>query len=118
MLPARLPRPLRLTLYALASAVLLYLCLAPREELPQEGLGDKPEHAIAWFVLTLSGYVLAPRRARAIPAYALALGVIVEVLQATMGLGRNGDLRDLVADTTGTLAAVAVFWVARRWLRP
>ncbi len=117
LLPARLPRPLRLALYGLATAVLLYLCLAPREELPQEGLSDKPEHAIAWFVLTFAGYLLAPKRAGAIPTYALALGALVEILQANMGLGRNGDLRDLGADAVGILAAVAVYWPVRRWLR-
>lgn len=117
MLPARLPRPIRLVVYGLATAVLLYLCLAPRQELPQEGLGDKPEHAIAWFVLTMLGYLLAPKRARAIPAYALALGAIVEVLQATMRLGRNGDLRDLGADALGTAVAVALYWLFRDRLR-
>jgi VanZ family protein len=114
LLPHRLPRPLRLGLYALATAILLYLCLTPRDELPKEGLGDKPEHAIAWFVLTLTGYVLAPRRARAIPVYAILLGAIVEVLQASMGWGRDGDIRDLGADAVGVAVAVAVYWAGRR----
>jgi hypothetical protein len=72
MLPHRLPRPLRLALYALASAILLVLTLAPQDELPQAGLGDKWQHAVAWFVLTLTGLALAPRRPRAIALYALA----------------------------------------------
>lgn len=114
MLPHRLPRPLRLALYALASAILLVLTLAPQDELPQAGLGDKWEHAVAWFVLTLTGLALAPRRPRAIALYALAFAGVVEVLQATMGLGRHGDWRDLAADALGVAAAFAVAWPLRR----
>lgn len=114
MLPHRLPRPLRLLLYALASAVLLFMTLAPQEDLPQAGLGDKWEHAVAWFVLTFAGLALSPWRPRAIAGYALGFAVLVEVLQMTMGFGRHGDWRDLVADALGVIAAFAVAWPLRR----
>lgn len=117
--PWRLPRPVRLGLYTLAVAVLLWLCLAPSETLPQpEGLSDKWEHAIAWFVLTAAGLVLAPRRWRAIIAFALVLGAGVEVLQATLPSGRHGDWRDLVADSLGVAAALALWLPLRRRLDP
>jgi VanZ family protein len=115
MVPSRFPRPIRLSLYALASAILLLLCVLPQDQLPDPGTGDKPEHAIAWFILTLTGYVLAPNRRWAIPAYALAFGVFIEILQATMGFGRHGDWRDFAVDTLGVAAAVAAFFGYRRW---
>lgn len=109
MFPANLPRPLRLALYAAAVGVLLWLTLSPADELPKVTLWDKAEHALAWFVLTATGLVLAPRRPRAIVAFALALGVLVEVLQGTMELGRDADWRDVVADSVGVAVAFALF---------
>lgn len=100
---------MRLGLYGLASAILLVLCLLPQDRLPDVGASDKIEHAIAWFILTITGYLLAPRRAWAIPAYALAFGVLVELLQAYAVRGRHGDLRDFMVDTAGVLAAVLLF---------
>jgi VanZ family protein len=114
MLPHRLPRPVRLGLYALASAILLYLCLAPSTELPQPGIGDKWEHGVAWMVLVLTGLALSPRRPRAIVAYALVLAVAVEVLQGLMGFGRDADWRDVVADAIGVAVALAIAWAAGR----
>src|SRR4051812_44281539 len=106
MNPTDLPRPLRLALYAGAVAVLLYLCLAPRDEVPQGGVWDKQEHAIGWLVLTVAGLMLSNNRPRAIAVFALAVGVFVEIAQATMNLGRDGDARDLVADALGVAVAL------------
>ncbi|MDB5424704.1 MAG: hypothetical protein JWQ29_2120 [Phenylobacterium sp.] len=118
MLPYRLPRPIRLAAYGLAVAILLFLCLAPTEELPPTpGLSDKPEHAIAWLVLTATGLILAPRRPRAIIAFVLALGVAVEILQGLMGLGRHADWRDLAADLIGAGAALAGYLLVTRLRR-
>jgi VanZ family protein len=106
---------LRLSVYTAAVAVLLWLCLAPTDMLPQpENLGDKAEHAIAWFVLTALGLVLSPRRWRAIGAFAFGLGLAIELLQASLGFGRHGDWRDLVADATGVLVALAIYAVVTR----
>ena len=105
MLPYRLPRPLRLALYALATAILLYLCLAPSNDLPKVNLWDKEEHALAWFVLTATGLILAPRRPRAIALYAFGLGVFVEVVQGLMGFGRDADWHDVAADSIGIVVA-------------
>ncbi|MDO8377589.1 VanZ family protein [Phenylobacterium sp.] len=113
----RFPRPLRLALYAGATAVLLWLCLAPQQDLPSANVGDKIEHSIAWFVLTGTGLLLSHQRPRAIAAYAIGLGALVEVLQATLGFGRQGDWRDLLADTVGVLAALAIYALVRRLRR-
>ena len=109
MLPAQFPRPFRIGLFALATTILLAMCVLPQRNLPDAGLGDKSEHAIAWFVLTTTGYLLAPNRRWAIPGFAFAFGVVIELLQANMGYGRHGDWRDLVMDTLGIAAAVLLF---------
>lgn len=113
----RIPRRLRLILFAGATAILLWLCLAPQAELPSVNAGDKIEHAIAWFVLTGLGLTLSHQRPRAIAAYAIGLGALVEGLQATLGFGRQGDWRDLLADTVGVLAALAIYVLVRRLAR-
>lgn len=113
MLPHRFPRPVRLGLYALAVAILFAICVVPSQDLPDPGVGDRFEHAAAWFVLTATGYVLAPNRRLAIPAFALAFGVLIEALQGVMGLGRHADPLDLVADLVGVSAAVAGYVATR-----
>jgi VanZ family protein len=69
-------------------------------------------------VLTATGYVLAPRRKLAIPAFALAYGLAVELAQAMTPTGRHGDPADFAADALGVAIAVAgyivVGFLARR----
>lgn len=117
MFLSRLPRPVRIGLYALATGVVLYMCLAPTRDVPGASLlWDKAEHAITWAILTGSGLVLSPRRPRAILLFCLGLGAGIEVLQATMGFGRSGDWRDLAADSLGAGLALLVWMSLRRWL--
>jgi VanZ family protein len=112
--PDRLPPRLRAGAYGFAVAVLLYLTLAPVQDLPKERLWDKAEHAIAWFVLAGVGLAFWPRRPRRIAVFAVALGALVEVLQWAMPLGRDGDVRDLLADSVGVALALLAWAVARR----
>jgi VanZ family protein len=118
LLPYRLPRPLRLFLYALATAILLYLCLAPSKDLPKVNLWDKEEHAIAWLVLTATGLSLSPWRPRAIALYAFAVGVFVEVAQGLMGFGRDADWHDVAADCVGIAAGMIGYAAIMRLARP
>lgn len=117
MSPSRFPRPIRLGLYALAAAILLVLCVLPTQDLPDTGAGDRFEHTAAWFVLTITGYLLAPQRRLAIPAFALAYGVLIEVLQGSVVTGRHGDVPDFLADALGVGLAVLVFLAARKFRR-
>ena len=115
---AGLPRPVRLAVYALAVAIVLYMCLAPSKDVPGSDLiWDKAAHAITWAILAGSGYVLAPRRLRAITVFAIALGAAIEIAQANMGFGREGDWRDWAADTLGVAVALAVYALIRRLTR-
>jgi VanZ family protein len=114
---SRLPRPARIALYALATSVVLYMCLAPSKDVPGENLiWDKAAHAITWAILCGTGLVLSPRRPRSILAFCLALGAGIEVLQATMGFGRDGDWRDFAADSLGAGLALLAWLPLRRWL--
>jgi len=113
MLPYRFPRPVRLGLYALAVAILLVLCVLPTKDLPDPGTGDRFEHTAAWFVLTATGYLLAPNRRWAIPAFAVAYGVVIEVLQGLLPTGRHSDPLDVVADVQGVAIAMVLFLVVR-----
>jgi len=114
---SRLPRPLRVGAYLTCFAVLSWLSLAPQSALPQPGLSDKFEHTVAYAVLATAGLLLFPAGAVATFSIAFAYGVLIEVLQATMGFGRDGDWRDVVANSLGIVivAAPALAW--RRWAR-
>jgi VanZ family protein len=115
-----LPRPLRLALYGLASLILTYMALAPTRDVPGADLiWDKAEHASAWTVLALAGLVLSTKRRWAIGVYAIAFGGVIEVLQATLPFGRDGELGDWIADIVGVAAAYGLWWIARRlkWVR-
>ena len=114
MLPYRFPRPVRLALFALVAAILLVLCMVPQQELPDAPAGDRVHHLVAWFVLTLTGYVLAPNRRFAIPAFALAYGLLIEIAQRLTPTGRHGEWQDFVADALGVALGVAVFPLVRR----
>ena len=114
MMPYRFSRPVRLALFALAAAILLVLCVVPQQELPDAPAGDRVHHLVAWFVLTLTGYVLAPNRRIAIPAFALAYGVLIEIAQRLAPTGRHGEWQDFVADALGVGIAVLVFPLVRR----
>jgi VanZ family protein len=111
----RLPRWARLAAYAAANLVLLIITLAPTKDLPGADLGsDKAQHVAGWFVLTMLGLSLSPRRPRAIVAFALAMGPIVEIAQALGPFGRDCDWRDVVADSAGVALAVLCALVWRR----
>ena len=110
----RLPFWLRLALYAAASGVLLYLCLAPAHDLPSVKLWDKAEHAVSWAVLTGAGLVLFPRWRLAVALYAAVLGGLVEILQGLPAINRDSDWKDWVADLIGVTAAWLVVAALRR----
>lgn len=112
---ANWPRPARIGLYALACCILLYLTLAPGKDVPGEGIiWDKAEHALSWAVLTGAGLVLSTRRRWAVGVFAFTFGAAIEVMQATLPFGRDGDWHDLLADSVGIVAAFLVWFGMRR----
>lgn len=108
---------IRLAAFGLACAAVLYVCLAPAQALPSVSVWDKAEHALTWAALTGLGIALWPSRPWRLAGVTLALGGAIEVLQATMGLGRTGDWRDLLADGLGVAAALFASRLFRRGRR-
>lgn len=90
----------------------LCIALSLLPPLPLDGPpgSDKLGHVIAYFCLAAWAAMLF-RGVRALARAGLALfllGAMLEVLQATLTESRQGDLRDLLADTVGLLAGLAV----------
>jgi VanZ family protein len=116
-----IPRPIRLTLFVAGCLIILYLSLAPTTAIPQVTLWDKVEHASAYFGLSLLGVWALPERVRRVAIGLVLGGVGVEIAQATMGWGRDGDPLDALANTvgvaTGTALALLIGWLWRHMTR-
>jgi VanZ family protein len=103
-------------------AVLMILativCLVPQEHPPQAfELNDKVSHLIGHGTLALYFAGLVPRaRWWSIFALLLLFGITIEVSQHYMNLGREGDLRDVAANSVGALLGlVAARLGLARW---
>jgi glycopeptide antibiotics resistance protein len=110
------------------ATIILVLCLTPGSALPQWHWADllsvdKFIHAAIFGILVLllaRGFDRQPTgttmAVRAVPI-AVGIGVLygasMEGMQQIPGLGRHGDLLDLIANTFGCL--VALIWL--RWQR-
>lgn len=82
---------------------------------PSGGNLDKITHMVAYAVLT-SGMVFAwPKRSLFIIfAFAFSFGVIIEIAQGTVAIGRTASLADAIANGVGILAII-LFWM---WICP
>jgi VanZ family protein len=94
-----------------------YSTLAPARYVPDLHLWDKLEHATAFFGMTVwfAGVV---RRSRypVLAMWMLLFGAAIEILQGVMGLGRDMDFWDWVADAVGVSIALAlVYFGLGRW---
>lgn len=103
------PRPLRIAAFLAALAVIAWLSLAPSADLPQ-GLTfwDKAEHACAYLGLALIGGWAFPERIGRLALGLFLVGVGVEIAQSLMGLGRQGDPVDAVANTVGIALGIGL----------
>ncbi|MCE3289826.1 MAG: hypothetical protein K0R83_1838 [Caulobacter sp.] len=111
-----LPAPVRIAAFAVACCVIAWLSLSPTEALPQ-GLTfwDKAEHALAYLALSLLGAWAFPGRLGRLAVALFLGGVGVEILQSTMGLGRQGDPWDAVANSTGIAVGLLIALLVRNW---
>lgn len=111
-----IPRPLRLAVFGVAVAVILYLTLAPSNDVPGSSLvWDKAAHAIAFGLLAIVGLLMSTHRRWAVVAAVIGLGLAIEVAQSVMPYGRQGDWRDALADTIGVALGVGLWAFARRF---
>ena len=97
---------------------ILYGTLSPARYVPDLHLNDKLEHATAFFGLTFwfGGLVRRGRYFVVVLAMEL-LGAGIEIAQGTMGLGRDMDFWDWVADSIGVGIALAALLIISRWTR-
>jgi VanZ family protein len=99
------------------AAVIIFFSLIPAQQLPQLGVSDKIEHAVAYLML---GFWFASVIARWDYIFILlalvALGGGIEIAQGLMGLGREADLRDFAANSIGAgLGVVLALTPLGRW---
>lgn len=111
MLSLRFPR-LWLSVGWLAIGLAILVCLLPTDRLPQPpNLSDKSEHFIAYLLLSTWFAGIYPRARYWIIAIGLGvMGVLIEIAQGSMGLGRQADARDVLANCTGVLAGLLLCW--------
>ncbi|MEZ4737874.1 MAG: VanZ family protein [Flavobacteriales bacterium] len=110
------------------AAIILVLCLTPGSALPEWQWADllsvdKFIHAAIFGILVLllvrgfkgqaAGSTWAVRAAPIAAVIGVLYGASMEGMQQIPGLGRHGDLLDLIANTIGCL--VALIWL--RWRR-
>jgi VanZ family protein len=94
--------------------VSLAVLFAPASTVPQESLvSDKVVHLALFGALALTG------RLAGVAAIPLAVGLVVyagasEVLQAVLPIGRDGDVRDALADALGVALGLVLFTQAGR----
>lgn len=104
----RILRRLAVLLFWPGVALIAWGELTPNPPDAAQHIWDKTEHFTAYFGLAaMATLVIGPRR---LLAWALlgvvALGALLEVLQGIMG--RDAELGDVVANTLGALAGLAV----------
>jgi len=111
-----IPRPLRLAVFVAAVLVILYMTLAPNEDVPGSSLlWDKAAHSIAFGLLTMIGLLMSTHRRVLVAGAVLGLGVAIEIAQSLMPFGRNGDWRDALADAVGVALGFGLWAIARRF---
>ena len=102
---------------------ILYVTLAPSKDVPDLHVWDKLEHATAFFGMTVwFGGLVAQRRLWVLGLAMSAFGAAIEVAQGTMGLGRDMDVHDWIADSCGVVVALALLLICvprsrGSWLR-
>jgi hypothetical protein len=75
---------------------------------------DKAGHFLAFYALTLLGVAAFPRQRSVVVGGALSLfGALIEIVQATPLVHRDGDWHDWVADTVAILAVLAPMALVR-----
>ncbi len=106
--------------WAIGWGLVLFICygtLAPAQYVPDLHLWDKLEHATAFFGMTCwFGGLVRRSRYPILAVWMLIFGGAIEILQGVMGLGRDMDFRDWVADAVGiALALVLLYLGLGRW---
>lgn len=101
--------------YGVLVVLLLFVALVPQADAPLGTPNDKVNHILAFLTLAIAARLLWPAAHPLVLFLWLALfGGLIEVLQDVMGLGRDGDWVDFVADVGAIVVGLAL---ASAWLR-
>lgn len=86
------------------------VCLVPSNEIPKAfEFGDKISHLVGHGALALYFSALVPRRSWwKLLIYLLLFGIVIEFAQHYMKLGRHGDFRDVLANSTGVVLGLVL----------
>src|SRR5690349_5193767 len=112
MLPLRLPRFWVSLGWAFVSLALIF-SLVPNGIPGTQDVNDKVLHVVGYCALTLWFAGIYPRsRYMLIGAAFLGMGILVEVLQGAMAVGRMAEVRDVYADALGISLALLLAYAA------
>ena len=111
--------PLWLGLGLLIAACIVLGSLVPSSDLPEFRITDKFRHLFAYMLLSFwYASVLRQRLYAGLVVALLLFGAGIELLQAWMGLGREADVMDLLANATGiVLGLLLAISPVGRWTR-
>lgn len=127
------PPPRRRTFAVLPlawAALVLWLTLTPAARMPRtphwELLSfDTAAHAAVFLVLAVLLIFSLRRQTRwpslqrrawlAVLVFCVVFGTLIEVLQMYMALGRHGEWSDILSDSLGAAAGLALMWWAKRY---
>ncbi|WP_223439850.1 VanZ family protein [Polaribacter litorisediminis] len=91
------------------------LCLS-LIKMPETGIKvaniDKGYHSIAYFILTITwllSFYKKPQKKYIIAISCIIFGIIIELLQASLTVYREGDYFDVLANSLGVLLALSTF---------
>ena len=109
-------------LFFMVTGVILYLTLSPPDELPKQTLFkfDKLGHFVIFFGWTsLFGMLRVAQsgkkaRLLSILFSAVLFGLIIEFLQYLMPFKRSAEALDMIANLTGSLAALIPIYLLRK----
>jgi VanZ family protein len=111
LLPLRHPRLWLGGGWVLVGLALL-ASLSPAQNLPDIGASDKLEHLTAYALMTLWFAGIYPRsRYIMIGIGMFLLGALIEAAQGSMSWGRQADVYDMLANTTGIVAGLIAAWL-------
>lgn len=93
----------------MALAAVTILSLIPGTAVPGPlQFWDKAQHALAFALLTVLGFLSYPRHLKVLVLSLLAYGGLIELAQATLTTTRFGDVVDWVADAIGVATGIAI----------
>jgi VanZ family protein len=106
-------RRLWIALSTILLAAVFFVCLQPDVGPPAPSGFDKVEHLAAYVLLALwfTGLV-ARRRYWVVASGLLALGLLIEVLQWVMNVGRSAEALDMLANTLGIGVGISIAMLA------